>query len=67
MSRHGHPLRFGPDGIADCRESGWRYRLEDETVRCLDLDEEHASGRGTRHGTRIYDSFKADDQARHDS
>jgi UDP-2-acetamido-3-amino-2,3-dideoxy-glucuronate N-acetyltransferase len=35
MSRHGHPLIPGPDGIMICPESGFRYRLEpasDEAV-----------------------------------
>lgn len=40
MSRHGHRLWFGEDGLALCPESGLRYRLADGTVRCLDLDEE---------------------------
>jgi UDP-2-acetamido-3-amino-2,3-dideoxy-glucuronate N-acetyltransferase len=39
MSRHGH--RFsGRGGLFICPESGYRYRLEDGAMRCLDLDEE---------------------------
>ena len=44
MSRHGHPLNFGPDSIATCPESGLSYSLdarhEPPKVRCLDLDED---------------------------
>ena len=41
MSRHGHPLKTGPDGVMVCPESGFRYReVEPGLVRCLDLDEE---------------------------
>jgi len=43
MSRHGHPLTFRMEGgeeIAVCPESGFRYRKRDESVHCLDLDED---------------------------
>lgn len=41
MSRHGHKLAAqSPDGLYICPESGYRYRLEDGAMRCLDLDEE---------------------------
>lgn len=50
MSRHGHLLHFGTDGLALCPESGLRYQLGDNRVRCLDLDEEaplpHALAQG---------------------
>ncbi len=41
MSRHGHRLP-DPDasGIMACPESGMRYVLENDAVRCLDLDEQ---------------------------
>jgi UDP-2-acetamido-3-amino-2,3-dideoxy-glucuronate N-acetyltransferase len=39
MSRHGHRLSGG-GGLLICPESGYRYRLEDGALRCLDLDEE---------------------------
>jgi len=56
MSRHGHPLKPGAEGIMTCPESGFRYRLYENaiaqsaesrhssapTLRCLDLDEEKA-------------------------
>jgi len=41
VSRHGHPLRKGANGVFTCPESGLRY--EEPTpgrLRCLDLDEE---------------------------
>lgn len=41
MSRHGHLLKNpAPDGTLTCPESGLRYRLEGDRLRCLDLDEE---------------------------
>ncbi|MDC0748379.1 acyltransferase [Polyangium mundeleinium] len=41
MSRHGQKLgRPGPDGIMVCPESGYRYRIEEGLVRCLDLPED---------------------------
>lgn len=41
MSRHGIPLG-APDasGVAVCQESGLRYEVLADSVRCLDLDEE---------------------------
>jgi len=41
MSRHGHRL-IDPDegGVLACPESGYRYLLVGDTLRCLDLDEE---------------------------
>jgi UDP-2-acetamido-3-amino-2,3-dideoxy-glucuronate N-acetyltransferase len=58
MSRHGHLLPFGPDGLATCPESGLRYRLEDKRVRCLDLDEEAPLPAELTVGARTYDTFK---------
>jgi UDP-2-acetamido-3-amino-2,3-dideoxy-glucuronate N-acetyltransferase len=41
MSRHGQRLpRPDADGIMVCPESGYRYRLENNVVRCLDLEED---------------------------
>jgi UDP-2-acetamido-3-amino-2,3-dideoxy-glucuronate N-acetyltransferase len=41
MSRHAHRLRLERTGDVDtCKESGLRYGLTDEGVRCLDLDED---------------------------
>jgi UDP-2-acetamido-3-amino-2,3-dideoxy-glucuronate N-acetyltransferase len=40
MSRHGH--RLPPpdaDGVMVCPQSGYRYRLDGDAPRCLDLDE----------------------------
>jgi UDP-2-acetamido-3-amino-2,3-dideoxy-glucuronate N-acetyltransferase len=40
MSRHGQKLGPpGADGVMVCPESGFRYRLEDSRLRCMDLDE----------------------------
>jgi UDP-2-acetamido-3-amino-2,3-dideoxy-glucuronate N-acetyltransferase len=58
MSRHGHLLHFGPDGLATCPESGLRYRLEENRVRCLDLDEEAPLPAELTVGAKTYDTFK---------
>ena len=41
MSRHGHTLR-NPDseGKMKCPESGFIYRVMDNKMRCMDLEEE---------------------------
>jgi UDP-2-acetamido-3-amino-2,3-dideoxy-glucuronate N-acetyltransferase len=49
MSRHGQKLgRPGPDGTMVCPESGFRYRLEGSTLRCLDLDDDAPLAAGER-------------------
>lgn len=66
MSRHGHRLRFDPEGMATCPESGLRYRRKDGAVRCIDLDEEAplpdalSRGRG-RYGEIRTDEVRADE------
>ena len=43
MSRHGHRLpAVGADGMTRCPSSGWRYREEAGSLRCLDWPEERA-------------------------
>jgi UDP-2-acetamido-3-amino-2,3-dideoxy-glucuronate N-acetyltransferase len=59
MSRHGHRLVFDRTGLARCPESGFRYRLEGGTVRCVDLDEEAALPAELAKGQKSYDQFKA--------
>lgn len=60
MSRHGHRLRPGADGIMVCPEHGLRYReLEPGVLRCLDLAEDAALPDTWRGGTRTYDELKA--------
>jgi UDP-2-acetamido-3-amino-2,3-dideoxy-glucuronate N-acetyltransferase len=60
MSRHGHPLKPGLDGIMTCPEFGLRYRLTiDGRLRCMDLDENQPLPSGLNQGARSYDSFKA--------
>lgn len=59
MSRHGHRLEFnGETAEATCPESGFRYRLENETVRCLDLDEEAPLPENLAAGQQSYRQFK---------
>ncbi|MGV3625175.1 MAG: acyltransferase [Archangium sp.] len=42
MSRHGHRLERGADGLFKCPESGWRYEEKSGTLRCLDWPEDKA-------------------------
>lgn len=68
MSRHGHPLP-APDanGIMICPESGFRYRLRDGVVSCLDWDEDQPLPPELSKGTRGYRSFKANPLIQHAS
>jgi UDP-2-acetamido-3-amino-2,3-dideoxy-glucuronate N-acetyltransferase len=60
VSRHGHRLRAGADGLMTCPEFGLRYReTEPGVLRCLDLDEAAPLPPTMRIGTRRYDELKA--------
>lgn len=61
MSRHGHLLK-DPDGkgVMICPESGFKYKLENDTLRCLDLDEEESLPDELSKGEKTYDEFKND-------
>jgi len=59
MSRHGHVLRPGPDGLLVCPESGYRYKETAPGVLiCLDLDEESPLPPHLATGAKAYDEFK---------
>jgi UDP-2-acetamido-3-amino-2,3-dideoxy-glucuronate N-acetyltransferase len=58
MSRHGHKLKFDKDGIGICPESGFKYKLEGNTVKCLDLHEEEELPVDLRKGKIDYRSLK---------
>jgi UDP-2-acetamido-3-amino-2,3-dideoxy-glucuronate N-acetyltransferase len=59
ISRHGHRLTPGADGIMICPESGFRYKeISPGVVKCLDLDEEAPLPPDLASGTRTYDEFK---------
>ncbi|GAB5534158.1 MAG: acyltransferase [Rubricoccaceae bacterium] len=58
MSRHGHRLQLDDAGEGTCPESGFRYRLTDDGLRCLDLDEDADLPDALRVGSLPYDSFK---------
>ncbi len=59
MSRHGHVLKPGADGVMRCPESGMRYReVEPGVLRCLDLDEESPLPAEMTVGKTTYDEFK---------
>ena len=59
MSRHGHTLR-NPDsgGNMKCPESGFKYRVIDNKMRCLDLEEEAPLPCRTSTGKAKYDHLK---------
>lgn len=63
VSRHGHILcKFGeavPGTEYVCPEAGFRYALENGTMRCLDLDEEAPLPTELSVGVKDYDSFKS--------
>ncbi|GAB5484469.1 MAG: acyltransferase [Parasphingorhabdus sp.] len=58
MSRHGHLLSEDREGIMICPESGLRYQLHGELLRCLDLDEEDSLPEGLYEGQLTYDEYK---------
>ena len=59
MSRHGHRLQLDDAGEATCPESGLRYRLEGDTLRCLDLDEDAPLPPSQATGTASYDALRS--------
>ncbi len=59
ISRHGHRMKPGPDGIMVCPESGFRYKeVSPGVVKCLNLDEEAPLPPNLASGTKTYDEFK---------
>ena len=58
MSRHGHRLQLDEAGEGRCPESGFRYRLDRDRLRCLDLDEDAPLPDALRVGSQPYDSLK---------
>ena len=60
MSRHGHKLIFDKANRAVCPESGLRYEREEESVRCLDLDEDEPLPENLSVGSEVYHSFEKD-------
>jgi len=65
MSRHGHALRPGADGVMRCPESQLRYReVEPGVLRCLDLDEEAPMPAELAVGKVTYDDWKGRAQGR---
>lgn len=60
MSRHGHILHPGPDGVMVCPESGFKYReVAAGVLRCLDLDEDSALPEAMAKGREDYRQIKA--------
>lgn len=60
MSRHGHILKAGPDGIMVCPESGFKYKeISPGMVKCLDLDEDAPLPEALAKGKEDYRQIKA--------
>lgn len=60
MSRHGHRLSDqDEEGIMTCAESGYRYRLKDGCMICLDLPEDAPLPPAQSEGTLSYHELKA--------
>lgn len=60
MSRHGQPLdQPNRDGIRVCRESGFRYKIVGDSMRCLDLDEHQLLPETQLTGSHSYDYYKS--------
>ena len=59
MSRHGHILKPGKDGVLTCPESGFRYKEADgNRLRCLDLGEDEPLPPELSKGVKEYEEFK---------
>lgn len=59
MSRHGHLLKdTDENGVMTCPESGFKYQLEGDKLRCLDLDEDEPLPDNLSKGEQTYDEFK---------
>jgi UDP-2-acetamido-3-amino-2,3-dideoxy-glucuronate N-acetyltransferase len=59
MSRHGHKLvTRDAAGLYICPESGLRYKEQNGSMRCVDLDENEQLPEGLRVGSAFYDEGK---------
>ncbi len=59
MSRHGHLLKEKDhDGFYRCPESGLRYCVEGERLRCVDIGEDQPLPQAMRTGTASYEALK---------
>lgn len=59
MSRHGHRLVPGADGVMICPESGFKYReVQPGVLKCLDLAEDAPLPPALARGAKSYDDFK---------
>ena len=63
VSRHGHRMVAGSDGVMTCPESGYRYKeVSPGVVRCMDIDEEAPLPENLAKGEKKYDDFKKSSQ-----
>ncbi len=59
MSRHGHRLAFDETGTAMCPESHLRYKLAENRVSCLDINEADPLPPELATGSVSYDQIKS--------
>lgn len=57
VSRHGHRMKPGADGVYVCPESKLRYVVEDGRMRGLDVGEDEPLPEDLRVGTKTYREF----------
>jgi len=61
MSRHGHRLtNSDKDGIMQCPESGYKYQIINNKMKCLNLDENKPLPKNLRIGETSYQKFKTE-------
>ncbi len=59
MSRHGHVLKPGKDGLMICPESGYFYKeVSSDVLKCLDLNEEDPLPEKLAKGSANYRTIK---------
>ena len=59
MSRHGHVLKPGKNGVLTCPESGFRYEdVGGNRLRCVDLGEDQPLSPEHSKGVKRYDELK---------
>ena len=58
MSRHGHILTGNEKNELRCPESGYLYKLENNRLRCVDLDESNSLPDAIKVGKLSYRHFK---------
>ena len=58
VSRHAHVLKFDKFGNAVCPESKLNYKLHNNHVECIDLNEDDPLPNNLKNGVKPYAEFK---------